>query len=64
MVLTNVIDDFMIDMLVVVRNQVSESCDLIPFDLNITNKDRLCEERTTILSIGWTSPACEQGLYI
>jgi len=27
-----------------------------------TNKDRLCEERTTILSIGWTSPAREQGL--
>ena len=32
--------------------------------MGITNKDRLCEERTTILSIGWTSPACEQGLYI
>ena len=28
----------------------------------ITNKDRLCEERTTILSIAWTSPAREQGL--
>ena len=30
----------------------------------ITNKDRLCEERTTILSIGWTSPAHEQVLFI
>ena len=30
----------------------------------ITNKDRLCEERTTILSIGWTSPAREQWSYI
>ena len=28
----------------------------------LTNKDRLSEERTTILSIGWTSPAREQGL--
>ena len=31
---------------------------------DITNKDRLCEERTTILSIGWTSPAREQWSYI
>ena len=31
---------------------------------SITNKDRLCEERTTILSIGWTSPAHEQVLFI
>jgi len=36
MVLTNVIDDFMIDMLVVVRNQVPEPCYLIPFDLGMT----------------------------
>jgi AcrR family transcriptional regulator len=35
-----------------------------PWVTNLTNKDRLCEERTTILSIGWTSPAREQGLYV
>ena len=36
---------------------------LLSKNLNhLSNKDRLCEERTTILSIGWTSPAREQGL--
>ena len=40
MVLTDVIDDFMVDMLVVMRNQISEPCNLIPSDLSIMIKKR------------------------